>query len=179
MPKVASKSVSKKAAAPPVTATPYTKSKPTKKGSGSGKAVVIKEKVGYSHQDKYDRMYFELTEQQYDKLHTEAKAMNPDVQSLPVFVDQVSDMYMLRAKFQKRGNKQLKQQPELVEGHEYRIDALMYTGFMSPMDEEGERNADGKLAITYIKMKNMEDLSPPDLETVPENEDEEEDEGEN
>jgi hypothetical protein len=177
MPKVVSKSVSKKTIAPSTTATPYAKTKPAKKGSG--KAVVIKEKVTYSHSDKYKRMYFELTEQQYDRLHAEAQAMNLEVQSLPIFVDKVSDLFLLRAKFQERGNKQMKQQPDMVEGHEYRIDALMYTSFMSPMDEEGERNADGKLAITYIKMKNMEDLSPPDLETVPENEDEEEEEGEN
>lgn len=164
------------AAAPSSVSTPYTKAKAKPDKKGSGKAVVIKEKVEYSHKDKFNRMYFIITEQQYDRLHAEAKAMNSSVSSLPVFVDSVIDAFMVRAKFHERGNKQLKDQPALIEGHEYRIDALMYTGFMTPMDEEGERTADGKLAITYIKMKNMEDLSLPDLEPVEENEEEESEE---
>lgn len=173
MPKDTSKSSGKKAAAASSSPTPYAKTKSDKR-SGGPKAIILNEKGEFSHIDKYDRMYFIITEDQFDRLHAQAKAMNPKVESLPILQDSNTDHFMLRAKFHKFGNKASKNIPEPVEGHEYRIDALMYSRYMTPMDEEGDRDANGRIAVTYIKMKSMTDLSPPDLETVQENEDEEE-----
>lgn len=174
MPKDTSKTTTKKtAAAASSSSSPYAKTK-TDKRAGGPKAVIINEKGEYSHTDKYDRMYFIITEEQYDRLHVQSKAMNPKVETLPILQDSNTDHFMLRAKFHKFGNKASKKTPKPIEGHEYRIDALMYSRYMTPMDEDGDKDESGKIAVTYVKMKSMTDLSPPDLDTVQENEDEEE-----